>query len=123
MAIRREKEPEIHWPPRPDEDQAYITEHGKARGSKKYEYTREEARKLKDNAIAIGMNSDIIEQFEQAFNYMHEVPKWMRKGTFNSICGWGFDASVRNYAKIADAIWRGERNVKLDCRFSSFSRE
>jgi hypothetical protein len=41
----------------------------------------------------------------------------MRKGTFNSICGWGWDAALKNYAIIVEAIEHGEQNVELHVGF------
>lgn len=124
MAIRSIPKDNIpyHWPPRPEEDQIFITEHGKARGSKDYEFTEDEYRKLRNKAVGNGMDIDIVEQFDEAFHYMHQVPNWIRKGTFNSICGMGLDASVRSYSKIADAIEQGRLSIELQCRFSRFDR-
>jgi hypothetical protein len=104
-------------------DQVCVTEHGKARGSQKYDFTIQEFTRLKEQAIANHMKEDVIDQFERAFNYMHRCPEWIRKGTFNSICGWGWDLSVRNYAAIANAIEHGEQDVKLHGRFSGFNRK
>jgi hypothetical protein len=104
-------------------DQVSVTEHGKARGSQKYEFTKQEFGSLKKKAIRNNMNGDVIEQFAQAFSYMHQVSKWMRKGTFNSICDWGWDASVRNYAIIADGIERGDQDVELHCRFTGYGKK
>lgn len=59
-------------------DQAYVTLQGKARGSKDYEFTWEEIRSLKEKAVKIGMEKDIINQFEQSFIYMQKCPKWIR---------------------------------------------
>lgn len=101
-------------------DQAYVTNHARSRGIQSYEFTKQEFQSLRKQAIRNKMDEDVVDQFAEAFCYIHQCPNWIRKGTFNSISGWGLDAAVQNYAAIADAIELGEKSVQLRGRFAGF---
>ena len=103
-------------------DQAYVTSHARSRGIQRYEFTRQEFQRLRKQAIRNKMDEDVVDQFAEAFCHMHQCPNLIRKGTFNSICGWGVDAALRNYTEIANTIERGKRNVELRGRFTGFSK-
>jgi hypothetical protein len=108
----------IYYPKILEHDQAKIKSLARCLGVKKYEFSAKEFRSLKRVALEIPMKHGIVEQFDRSFEYMYECQHWMRIDTFNYICGLGLNGAIKNYARIADAIKKGERETRLVCTFS-----
>jgi hypothetical protein len=93
----------------PRADQKRVIRHARWSGIQKYDFTYQEYARLRNLALHFHLKEELIAEFDKDFRFMHECPRLMRTGRFNSITGICYDIAVKNYAEIAGTIEKTEK--------------
>jgi len=106
-----------YFPSLTSSDQAKIAAMAGCLSIRQHKFTSKEFRQIRKRGLAIALDREVIEQLDRSFEYMYECQHWMRIGTFNYICGLGLNGAIQNYDRISCAVERGDKDVKLVCKF------